>query len=245
LVETIQRVDVFNLRKLLFTKTQRSRVLSKIKDADSHKLYFAWDQTQAFSTGRSGDGFIYILEKDRTSRHVIRDEIAERLKGIKDPEYDINIVKKVYFKEQIYEGRCLELLPDLIVEPSDGYSFTGFFLPDADPFHEVNIRDDFHIGTHHRDGIIVAQGPNVKKISDIRINIIDFAPTFLYSLGLPPAVEFDGRIAHELFSEEIRQDNPRDEKQAPQVMDRVPVDRGYTKQEEKEIEKRLKGLGYF
>jgi len=94
-------------------------------------------------------------------------------------------------------------MPDLLIEPTDGYSITGSYQANAGLFHTVNIKDDFHIGKHHKDGILVVVGECVKQQDNIKAQIIDIAPTILSCLKLPIPRDVDGRVLDKLFNEKF------------------------------------------
>ena len=195
-VRLVQKIDKFNLRKYLVPKNVRSKVASS-KSGN----FFDWDNSRAFSIGRSNEGFIYLLEEDESKRDATATELIRKLSAIKDPENGMTVINRIYRKEEIFSGRYLDLMPDLIIEPADGYSITGYYQPNAGLFHKVNIKDDFHIGKHHKDGILVVVGEGIKQQDNVRAKIIDIVPTILYYLRLPIPRNIDGRVLKELFGE--------------------------------------------
>ena len=53
-------------------------------------------------------------------------------------------------------------------------------------------------GTHHRSGLILMSGPDIKEDSIIRgASIYDVFPTVMYLMGLPVARDLPGRILFE------------------------------------------------
>lgn len=64
-------------------------------------------------------------------------------------------------------------------------------------------------GTHEANGVIILQGPGIRKNKMIaNARNIDIAPTVLYLLGLPLAKDMDGKMLTEIFEPEFLQRNP-------------------------------------
>jgi len=141
--------------------------------------------------------------EEEFKREATLAELIKKLNAVKDPEDGTPVISHIHRKEAIYSGKYLDLLPDLLIEPMDGYSITGYYQSNAGLFHKVNIKDDFHIGKHHKDGILVAVGETVKQQDNIRAQIIDIAPTILYYIKLPISRDVDGRVLNELFTDKF------------------------------------------
>jgi|Deesub1362A_J573_1020465.scaffolds.fasta_scaffold01563_4 predicted AlkP superfamily phosphohydrolase/phosphomutase len=197
-VKLVKKLDFLNLRKLSFLKSSRAKVAKK---SEMVREPFVWEHSRAFSVGRSGEGFIYLLEEEKSKREATARELIQKLKQVKDPEDGTLIIKNIYRKEEVFGRKHLRTTPDLIVEPADGYSITGYG-PCTGLFHKVNPRDDFHMGKHHKDGILVVTGEVVKKQSNVKAKIVDIVPTILYCLGLPIPKDIDGVARRELFKDE-------------------------------------------
>ena len=99
-------------------------------------------------------------------------------------------------------------------------------------------------GTHHRSGMILMAGPDVKEDFVIRgANIYDVFPTILYLMGLPVATDLPGRILFEALQpsrEILLAVRMVDAYPAREAKDHTPLrtdkDDGYLE--------RLKALGY-
>lgn len=153
---------------------------------DPMSSWFIWQKSKVFSVGRSGEGFIYLLDQK------IKKELISELKSIVDPKTKQEVIKKIWLKKELYQGDKINYLPDLILEPNSGYSFSG--TPDhKDMFHLVNKNDDFHLGKHRQQGIYVFAGPGVIT-GQSTASIIDIAPTVLYYLDVSKDNKLDGKI---------------------------------------------------
>lgn len=206
----------------------------------------AWEKSRAVAIGRSAEGFIYILSVDNDERERVASEITDKLSELRDSETGEKVVAAIYRKEDIYHGAGMDVMPDLIVEPCGKYTFTGDYTPDEDLFYKVLQEDDFHLGRHHADGIMVASGQCVDPQEGLRAGLVDMTPTILYYMGLPIDSEMDGRVVDELFKAEFRGSSViKPTAATDRNSDEGYSDEGYSDEEEKQIEERLRDMGYL
>lgn len=201
-----------------------------------------WDKSKAFSIGRSNEGFIYLLTIDKTEKMSLAKEIRQKLLQFHDSENNKPIAQNVWFKDQIYKGKYLDRLPDIIIEPSEGYSFTGSYQFEEGLFHSITTQNDIHMGRHHSEGIIIMAGDMVRQKHNIVATIIDIVPTLLYCLGIPISEQMDGIVHKEIFKPSFH----------PALnmlhgMKNIEFNKSfnYTQEESKKIEQRLRDLGYL
>jgi len=206
---------------------------------------YSWRDSKAFSIGKSGEGFIYLLEEEDEQCRKTTSNLIEKLKALRDPETGSEVIKKVYLKEDIFHGDSMDIMPDLVIEPVTGYSCTGGIQPGEGLFHNVSPDTDFHIGKHNRNGIIIADGPNIRHQKTIQAQLIDIAPTLLYYLQLPENSNMDGRVLQELFTDVFNAENKTLKRTRNISHTRYQGKKEYTEQDEKEIEQRLRDLGYM
>jgi arylsulfatase A-like enzyme len=92
--------------------------------------------------------------------------------------------------------------------------------------------------------MLIMKGKPVRKGGRIEgANIVDLAPTILYVLGLPIPQDMDGRPLREAFQEGYVQAMPLAYSEA--ASSTGSKETGYTKEGEREIKERLRGLGYL
>lgn len=66
------------------------------------------------------------------------------------------------------------------------------------PLHQLLIEKAEISGTHDPIGILIAQGPGLRRNADIgEVSVLDVAPTILALMGLPVGRDMDGRVLTE------------------------------------------------
>ena len=95
-------------------------------------------------------------------------------------------------------------------------------------------------GKHHRDGVLIAAGPAIRREGSAVATIWDVAPTVLAALGLPGSTQFEGRVLASLLDPRFVAAHP----QAAPLDDapRVPVER--PEAQEADYIKQLQAFGY-
>jgi len=214
-----------------------------------------WSKTQACMINGWLYGFIYLNCVGRESQGIIRfgeeyekvrGRIREKLLDLRDPETGKKAIQMVHNKEDIYQGAFLDRAPDLIVVPEDGYEFSRSFLgKPKEVFSENRIKRD-HAGNHTRDGLFIFEGNAVAQGRAFPVaHIEDILPTILFFFDAPIPRYADGRVLTEIFRESFRENKPLRFEEAEGVKYSPKKEEGYSEEEKKEIEKRLKELGYF
>lgn len=196
--------------------------------------------------GRDPLGVIAWRDYDQF-RRTIRDALlAWRHPVTGDP-----LVRRVWFREELYIGPYVEEAPDLILqlaEEGGGYavlaaSSQGRSGPEVT---QLDVRawrgGKLHglSGTHRRDGIFALTGPRISGGREkLTVAMEQFAPTVLELCGVRyPTQFFDGETFAHVVSEAAWIVHA--ETGMPVAARRV-----YTEDEEAEISKRLEDLGYF
>jgi len=218
------------------------RKLDKSDSAESlmRKIFLSyqdidWDHTKAFAFG--GFGQIYLHGE---GREYVLNQIIQLLRALEIPEGH-PFIDQVHKREDLYHGKNTSSLPDIVFIPKTGYVDPGDF-----EFFSNQILDDVigASGTHSSNGLFLIRGETVKiggRLQEVKIH--DLAPTVLHLMDLPVPTDMDGRVLLEAMEEEWVKKHPVQytdsggESQAP--------GRFYSRDEEKEIRERLKGLGYL
>lgn len=233
IITLIRKWDKSNLAKKILGKLTKSPTLIMKASGKASQNLINWKKTQAFTING------YIWGNMHYNETKSANEICERLKRWKGPVNNKNIIKHMYKREEIFSGPYLERLPDIFLEPNEGYAFHTPLIKNMKIFHKVDVEHFDRVGTHDLNGILVIKGNNIKSQASIQADIVDLAPTVLAVLGLPIPKHMDGRVLEEAFIE--RPEITVKDMGVPDIF----KSEGHSEDDEREIEKRLKDLGYL
>jgi predicted AlkP superfamily phosphohydrolase/phosphomutase len=174
----------------------------------------------------------------------LRTRILEEARKLRDPKTGEPIVLEAYRREEVYHGERLETAPDLIIVTQDCYKGgTGIGeLVSEVPLDVVSKLS----GVHRMDGILLAQGPNIRRNAVIEgAGIIDVAPTIIYALGMPVPSDMDGNPLTGLFEEAYASRTAASYTDERKVEDVASEEYGYSEEEEESVRLKLEALGYL
>jgi predicted AlkP superfamily phosphohydrolase/phosphomutase len=249
--DLMRRLDVLGLRRRV-GRLARVTVGRQIDGALSRPI--DWSRTQAVSGSPASEG-IFVNLKGREPNGVVepgepyealRDRLAGELLTLRDPDTGERVVQAVYRREELYSGPFLDLLPDLVFDLGNG----PYLASDAPMAARVlePLPPSLLQGRHRPTGVLAAAGAGIaagQRIEGARI--VDVAPTVLYALDLPIPDDMDGRPLVEIFDDGYRAAHPVRYEPAVEETDLTgfsePV--SSTEEEEAEMERRLRGLGYI
>lgn len=234
--DLLVKFDRFRLRKRLVPLPVRREL--------APRLAIDWDRTLAYAASESAAA-LFLNLKGREPQGVVEMEeyeevcqrLTEALLEANDPETGESLVERVHRTREIYWGDRVGQMPDLLLDfKDDKYcieeSFLGFPIMDHTPKRS---------GTHRINGVFLVSGPNILKgVRMERGGLMDVAPTILHLMGLPIPEEMDGRIIEGIW-EKVYPVCYVPASPAPSR--RKGTD--YSPEEQKEVEERLRGLGYI
>ncbi|MCA9870635.1 MAG: alkaline phosphatase family protein [Anaerolineae bacterium] len=215
-----------------------------------------WGQTRAFSEELRGNIWINLKGRDPqgvvepgAEYEALRDQIIATLPKLADPVTGNRPIRHVWRREELYSGRYLERLPDLVVEAD----YPDMFKPHG-AYHghaavrnlsAEEMRQRAITGCHRMNGVFIAWGPDVQPGSLVAdAALIDVAPTVLHMLGQPAPQEMDGRVlAEALRSDSLGQ--MRTTTLAELGFDGPGAEVGFSDEEAEYVRERLAGLGYL
>lgn len=159
-----------------------------------------WSKTKAFAVGLGG---LFLNMKGREKEGVInpgaeekniKNEIAEKLTGLKDPKDRRVAIRKVYDSKDIYKGPYAENAPDLLIGYNKGFrvsweSVTGQVVGEVFSDNLKSWSGDHCIDPELVPGVFFCN----RKIDTDSPGIIDIAPTVLHLFGLEIPPQFDGK----------------------------------------------------
>ncbi len=139
-------------------------------------------------------GGVFVNSKFSDKRDDIIKKIVDTFRWIEESTNG-NVRIRYWLKEEIYDGPCVEKLPDIILAVND---WKGVVVKSLEgPIYKDDVYSPRHTGSHRREGIIIVDGTRVKK-KDIKAHVTDVAPTLMYIMGLPIPSNIKGRVLREI-----------------------------------------------
>jgi predicted AlkP superfamily phosphohydrolase/phosphomutase len=245
-VTALLRLDRWNLNKRLLPRAQRRRLVERVTDA----IGIDWEQTQAYMIHGWVYAYVNVNMRGREDKGTVdpadyasvRQRAADVLLSMRDPETGEPIVEKVLTREEAFDGVRADEAPDLIAVPCPGYEFSSSILQSGPGLVRPNLVRRDHLGTHSMDGVLLAHGRDVASGGIDGANLVDLFPTVLAWLGIPIPAYAEGDVLQALFQQPLQVSIDRD---ATLDAIRLPGDRGFTEDDERVVEERLRSLGYL
>ncbi|MEW6732616.1 MAG: alkaline phosphatase family protein [Acidobacteriota bacterium] len=217
-------------------KVARNRAVFAEIDWRRTRAFFGQDRGVWINLqGREAEGTVAASDYLR-----VRTELREQLQTLQSPLDGEPIFAQVLTREEAFQGRYTELLPDLVVitrdprfVPLEGRSPGGVFLPSTTTS-----------GAHSPYGIFIAAGDGIR--AGVRIenaHLRDVAPTALYAMNEPLTEDMDGRVLQEIFQSEVNIARPI-RRQGSSYRDGAQS-AAYDDDEQDEIKERMRALGYI
>lgn len=213
-----------------------------------------WKQTKAYRfpmyppvegiminvIGRQAEGCVQAGEE----YEALRTQILEEVRMLREPGSDEPIVLEAYRREELYHGERLETAPDIIIVTKDCYK-GGTGIDELISEVPLDVISKLS-GVHRMDGIILAQGPHIRRNALIEgAGIIDVAPTVLYALGMSIPSDMDGKTLSGLFEDTYTQQTTASYTDERKVEDVATDEYGYSEEEEESVRLKLEALGYL
>jgi len=155
------------------------------------------DNIAFFTSSFLNTGFITINAK-RKKKIISR--VIRGLRNLHDPENKKRIIDEIYRREEIYSGRYIDDIPDIIFLFSELY-----YGDESSPTFIERVTHTKFLSGHRIDGIFIAHGPDIRKGYKIKnVEIIDLCPTILHMFGLPIPIDVDGKVLKEIFREDSK-----------------------------------------
>ena len=250
LIRAIREVLPFEerLRRLLPAKVvQRVRQISLgVSNVDWSRtkayrfpMYHSAEGVEINLRGRQPKG---IVEPGREYEEL-RERIIRSLREAVDPESGQPVALEVYRREELYSGPYAEIAPDIIFLTQEEYKAEGGIEESycgPVPLHTLEKNN----GLHRMGGIFIAYGNNIaRRVKVEGAELVDLAPTILYTLGMAIPEDMDGRILLEIFEPSFVASQKPCSSEALSRERRAA--QGLTAEEEEEIKDKLRGLGYL
>jgi len=179
----------------------KDRMLEMVRRID-------WAQTKAYGLGMTGGIFINLKGREPSGTvepgkeyEEVRDEVIEKLSKVVNTRTGEPAGFQIFRKEEIYHGQYADLAPDISIVADKYYPVAVGAAVEESQWCELGSATS---GTHARQGIFMAYGPDIKKegLRLAGLKIYDIAPTILHIFGLPIPEDMDGRALTEIFKSE-------------------------------------------
>jgi predicted AlkP superfamily phosphohydrolase/phosphomutase len=172
----------------------------------------------------------------------VRQALIDGLSQVRDSFSDEPVFRKIYRREEIYQGDATELAPDLI---ADHYDSACDLIVDNDPEYYFLVNRLNRFGDHKRDGLFVFSGPDFAHLrgDSHRASIMDVPATLLHLYGVPIPEDMDGQVATGFLVDDFVHQHPVEIQ--PPDQDGYHPQHDYTEDEMEQLSKHLKDLGYL
>lgn len=243
-IRLFKSIDFLKFRRVFISLGKRHDVLNSITQGTA----IDWPKTSAYMSTGSQTANIYINLKGREPNgavaqedyETVRRELRNELEHLKDPETGNRAIKRVYYREEIASDNC-ELVPDLLVEPEDGY-YLSLHIDDPSIFKSHRFGRE-EVGSHRKEGIYVLAGPDFGRLSGKReTDIVNVPATILALMGVKAPSYFDGKTMDFALKHHQGQTQEHVDLEGEPTNQHTEV---YSQSDEKQIEKLLKDLGYL
>jgi len=238
IVELIRKYDVFRLRKRIFARLLSNFISLREIITEVNTPSIDWKKTKAFMPNGTIYGGIFFGDEVENKDQLAKD-LTIKLSEFIDDEKGKSPIKNIFAREDTYSGPFLNLLPELLLQPSEGYSFGVPMVEEKNIFRDVEYPYDY-LGTHEREGIMVINGPGINAEREIDAHITDLSPTILALMGLDVPGYMDGTVREELFNYDLDYKI----KKTP-----LPIKEGRDREssagDSEQVKERLEDLGYL
>lgn len=135
------------------------------------------------------------------------DELIATFSEIKEVSTGKSAVKKIVPLRKVLWGEHLDEMPDLAVVWREGVPLEEIESPRIGriKLNEYHKRS----GGHSEQGFIIASGPGIRKGVELdNVEVLGFAPTVLYLMGLPIPQDMDGKVWLDIIDEKFKAQKP-------------------------------------
>lgn len=241
LKKLLYRFDFLNLQGKL-----RKELRQQFRDSIEQGLNPSvnWKKSKAYFKLKGEQG-VYInsrLASERSDYEKLREELRDTFLSIIDPDTEKAVFENVYKKEEVYRGKYTDQAPDILLQPAVGYDISIDLHADS----LIGVKDQgFGSGFHRPNGVFIAEGNHILENEKLQpAELIDIAPTVLYIAGVPVPEDMDGQVLSDIFDPSHLESCPV-EYMEPLEHTTKATGPDYSEEHQKEVEKRLKDLGYL
>ncbi|RKY08909.1 MAG: hypothetical protein DRP66_03465 [Planctomycetota bacterium] len=199
------------------------------------RTYVDFEQTRALSV--AGMAAVVYVAGNAEERKALSKELTEKLLGEFGPDSENPVIASIVPAVEVYGmPEAPDSLPDFVINYVEGFGSRISSGPDS-----MITGGDYRgrqQGSHDRNGIFVVNGPGVRRETEFNAEIVDIAPTVLAYLDIAVPRHMDGKVMNEAFSpglSVVYEDISYDSSAATE----------YTDDEQAEVERNLRDIGYL
>ncbi|HWE40534.1 MAG TPA: alkaline phosphatase family protein [Isosphaeraceae bacterium] len=163
-----------------------------------------WKRTRAFAPYGQLSGCIFLtpgVADHAEAADRALGEVIDACRSARDPKTGGPLFADVFGVADRYglDPRA-EGLPDVLALSADGYQAQAKWSP----FDRSWLRPDPNLpATHHRDGVLAIDAPDLRPGDHLRADLHDVAPTALALLGLRIPEDMEGRVLQDAFEDPL------------------------------------------
>ena len=167
-----------------------------------------WKYSKAFTVPTDFTGAIRINLNGREPSGQVNpgneydltcEEIKKVFLELINPRTGSKAVKAVIKVRELYSGKYINDLPDLIVKWEGENPIDSLYSPQIGTIQ--GELPDKRSGAHQTYGFIIANGKNIKPLKQLEgKNILDIAPTILHYFNVPIPDDIDGEVLNDMIN---------------------------------------------
>ena len=125
-------------------------------------------------------------------------EIENNFLQLVNPNTGKKAVKEVIKVRDLYSGKYINDLPDIIIKWEGKDPINSLYSPRIGTV--TGELPDKRTGAHQTYGFIIANGTNIKSLKELEErNIMDIAPTILHFFNIPVPDDMDGKVLEDMI----------------------------------------------
>lgn len=220
-------------------------------------LEIDWSRTRAAPWGEYAQVRLNVKGRDpeglveQRDAPALAEQVADLLSSLRDPATGERIYEQVLAGRELYEGPYAADGADVVALPRDERYLAVSArqgvgsLPLLDVQPEVVVPLDPPWGVHAQRGVLFASGPEIAPGARIaHAALADLVPTLLYLLDEAVPEDLDGRPLLETVRPEVVRERPV-RTGPPWPPPQAGASAFYSAEEQAQIERRLRTLGYL
>ena len=175
---------------------------------------------------------------------------------IRSPDHLLTFLNQIVIQgtdEQLFEATLLEdqYVVVRVKAAHPDYTHTPVQLPNGETLDYLSLvnTDEDLSGTHEKEGIIIMNGPNIRRNHKFEsATLLDVTPTILALMGMPVAEDMDGNVLIDAITEDYLVRHPIQKVASYDADLRLDMEEPENKLKPEEIqilETRLRDIGYL